>query len=70
MNDRDGIPKMAVNATSMPKENILEMVADWKAVSQERGTNIMDWYSMNIGKRWKFTKIQCSFMLKCIELLK
>jgi len=55
---RDEPGKKMVNAMLMGHEHIAEMVADWGAVSEERGTSIMEWADKNIDVRWKFTKAQ------------
>lgn len=68
--DRDKPTEEIINATIMPIEDILEMVADWMAVSQERCTNsAREWANSNIGKRWKFDKDQIDFIYKCIDFL-
>ena len=58
LSERDNLPEVSVNGTSMPLENILEMVCDWTAVSNERGNKVRKWYEMNNGKRWIFTDEQ------------
>lgn len=40
--NRDCVPNEMVNGTSMPAVSLMEMIADWCAVSEERGTNPMD----------------------------
>jgi hypothetical protein len=58
------------DCTTMPKNDLLEMVADWNAISQERGTNTTrQWADENIGKRWYFDDIQKDFIYKCIKIL-
>ena len=47
-----------IDATLMEDLDIAEMVADWCAVSEERGTCPFDWAMANIGTRWKFTDRQ------------
>lgn len=65
--DRDKSDKL-VDATKMPKEHVLEMVADWCAMSEELGTNTpKEWADDNIGKRWKFTPEQKDWIYEAID---
>ena len=52
--NRDEPPDTIVDATRMPVLYVAEMVADWCAVSEERGNTPMDWIDKNVGIRWKF----------------
>lgn len=52
--DRDDIPSHPVDGRKMPDVYILEMCADWCAMSEELGNTPMDWAERNIGKRWLF----------------
>lgn len=54
-NNRDKPSGNLVNASKMPGEYIACMIADWLAMSEEKNTNVYDWISMNVGKRWHFT---------------
>ena len=56
--DRDKPPEKMANATTMPLSYVAAMVADWMAMSEEKGTNPADWAKANIDKRWKFTDEQ------------
>jgi len=56
--DRDGLPAKPTDATSMPLVYVAEMVCDWCAVSQERGTNLKDWADYTVNRRWTFTELQ------------
>lgn len=40
----------------MPDVYICEMVADWKARSEEFGTSLREWIDNNATKKWNFTK--------------
>jgi hypothetical protein len=44
----------AVNAEKMGNISLAEMCADWAAMSEELGTDLISWVSQNIGTRWKF----------------
>ena len=65
-NDRDK-PSVLVDASKMDDEAIIEMVCDWKAVSEEKQSNIRDWAKMNIGIRWDFTDKQIKLINKCMD---
>jgi len=54
-NDRDQPPENAIDATKMSDLDLAEMVADWMAMSEERGGTPKKWADDNVGKRWKFT---------------
>jgi hypothetical protein len=40
----------------------MEMVADWCAVSEERGNSPIDWANEKIGIRFKFSKEQVNLI--------
>lgn len=67
-NDRDEVPEKIVNAINMSNIDIAEMVADWLAMSEEKGTNPYDWAEKNINKRWKFTDSQINQIYKLLKL--
>lgn len=56
--DRDQAASSIVDGTSMPDLDLLEMCADWCAVSVEVKGNPMHWADQNIGVRWKFLSRQ------------
>ncbi len=41
---------------NMPRVAVAEMVADWKARSEEFGTSVRDWIDESATKRWEFSK--------------
>lgn len=65
--DRDKPPERMVDATKMPLYAIIEMVADWCAMSEEKGTDPYKWCEMNINKRWKFTEEQVKLIYDLLE---
>ena len=65
--DRDKPPGKLVDATAMPDLDIAEMVADWCAMSEERGNTPRAWANQNIGVRWKFTPEQEKLIYKIIK---
>lgn len=67
-NDRDKPPAVAIDATKMTDLDIAEMVADWLAMGEEKGTKAKAWADKNIGARWKFTPEQTELIYKLIAL--
>jgi len=65
--DRDAPSKEIVNATKMPPTYVATMVADWLAMSEEKGTNVRDWADKNINVRWRFTPTQQKLIYKIIK---
>jgi hypothetical protein len=65
--DRDKPPSEIVDSTKMPNLAIGEMIADWMAVSEERGSNPKDWADKNVNIRWKFTDRQKNLIYKIIN---
>ena len=47
-----------IDATKMPDLDVAEMVADWCAVSEERGNHPKTWADKNVNVRLKFTDDQ------------
>jgi len=71
--DRDEVDdEVIVDATSMPKLNLLEMVCDWTAISQEmdKTSDSTDWANNNVNKRWKFNESQTKLIYDVINTLK
>jgi hypothetical protein len=67
--DRDAVPDKMVDATRMNDLDLAEMVADWCAMSEERGNTPQEWAKKNINKRWKFTKEQEDFIYDLVDYL-
>lgn len=53
--DRDKPSGILVDAKSMDRISIMEMICDWVAVSDEKNTDLDKWCRENIGVRWDFT---------------
>ena len=51
----------------MTDVDIAEMVADWMAMSEERGGHPKEWADNNVNKRWEFSRGQCNLIYKIIE---
>ena len=56
--NRDEPIESVIDATKMSDLDIGEMVADWEAVSEERGNTPKNWADKNINVRWRFTDKQ------------
>jgi hydroxymethylpyrimidine pyrophosphatase-like HAD family hydrolase len=69
INSRDGvtIPNGIIDATKMEDLSIIEMVADWCGMSDERKNTPRDWADKVINKRWKFTDKQKYFIYEMID---
>jgi len=58
-----------VDATRMDDSNIAEMVADWSAMSEEKGGTPKDWADKTVNKRWKFTPKQVKLIYELINAI-
>jgi hypothetical protein len=61
-----------VEAYNMSDIDLIEMVADWTAMSQElnqNGGSAKSWADKNINKRWLFEDYQVDFIYKIINML-
>lgn len=65
--DRDKPPAKIVDATSMSDLDISEMVADWCAMSEEKGNSPREWADKNVNIRWKFTSHQTELIYTLIN---
>jgi hypothetical protein len=65
--DRDAIPDRPTDATGMSDIDIAEMVADWCAMSEEKGGHPKDWAEKNVNVRWKFTDDQSDLIYNLID---
>jgi len=65
--DRDKPPGKLIDATAMTDLDIAEMVADWCAMSEERGSTPRSWANQNVNVRWKFTPKQEKLIYKLIK---
>lgn len=66
--DRDKPPSEMVDATGMTDLDIAEMVADWCAMSEERGNSPKSWADKNVNIRWKFTRKQTKLIYELIDI--
>lgn len=67
--NRDAPGKKPVNAQRMPPEAVAEMVLDWKAVSEEKGTDVWEWFKDNVPRRWIFTNDQMRLINRILCVL-
>ena len=56
--NRDEVPDVIIDATKMDNLDVAEMVADWMAMSEEKGNSPFDWADKNVNKRWRFNTEQ------------
>lgn len=68
--NRDISNETIVDATTMPEIDVYEMIADWLAMSEEKGTNLKDWADKNVGIRWKFNKKQIDNIYQTINIIR
>lgn len=66
-NNRDAPTGTLVDATAMSDTDIAEMVADWCAVSEERGNTPKEWADKNLGVRWEFNEGQLKLIYNLID---
>ena len=66
--DRDKPPTQIIDATHMPTIDLAEMLADWLAMSEEKGTNPIEFAKANINIRWKFSPEQVAMIYEIINL--
>jgi len=59
-----------IDATKMSELAIAEMIADWLAVSKERGNPVEFWANKNINKRWMFTPEQTKLIYELLDKIK
>lgn len=72
-NDRDkfdpnSVPTIDVSET-MPEGAIIEMCADWCAMSQERMNTPFEWADKVIDKRWKFGEEKTKFIYEVLNTM-
>ena len=65
--DRDKPPEEMIDATKMPDLDVAEMVADWMAMSEEKGNTPKSWADKNVDVRWKFTDAQKKLIYELIK---
>ena len=66
--NRDELKKIC-DSTTMPDDDIAEMVCDWAAMSQELGDSLKGWADKNVNKRWKFTSEQVKLIYELVDIL-
>jgi len=55
------------DVTSMPDESLVQTMADWMAVSFEKGMKAMGYYQGPASKRYIFSDHQKAFIEKCLQ---
>lgn len=66
--NRDEPGKNMVDATRMPLKFVLEMLADWLAMSDEKGTDPREWAHKNVNIRWRFTPEQINLIESVLHM--
>lgn len=61
-------PEFYEDPNKMSDLDIVEMVADWAAMSQEKGNKLQDWVDENLDKRWEFDEDKKKFIYKIVKL--
>ena len=62
-------PEYFDSPSEMTDEDIVEMVADWAAMSIELGTSLTKWVKENINKKWKFTSDQTKLIWRIVNFM-
>lgn len=60
-------PEYWDNINDMDEESLIEMCADWCAMSEEYNNSPLEWADDNIDRRWKFNETQTYFIYKTLE---
>ena len=66
LEERDS-ERSIVDATKMPDVDIMEMCADWCAMSEELNNDPYEWAKNTVNKKWKFTKHQVDLLYKTLD---
>jgi hypothetical protein len=66
-NNRDAPPDEKINCYEMPLSYVACMVADWKAMSEEKETDAREWADKNIDVRWLFSDKQKELIYNILE---
>lgn len=67
--NRDEPGKKMVDAKRMHDLYIAEMVCDWTAMSEEKGTSLRGWADKNVNVRWGFNDKQSKLIYSLIDYL-
>jgi len=62
-------PELHNSPSDMTNDDLAEMVCDHHAMSQELGTDLIEWEKGVINKKWKFSDDQTKLIWKLINLL-
>ena len=63
-------PEYHSNIEDMSREDIAEMVADWAAMSQEKGGSLIEWAENAMKTRFKFTEEQEKLIIEYAKVFK
>lgn len=67
--DRDKPNGNLIEIPYMSEKYLIEMCADWCAVSEERNTSPIDWANNNLNVRWKFSIQQTKDIYQILDIL-
>ena len=62
-----GEATVPLDLPNMDVISMAEMCADWAAMSEELGTDLVEWATKNIGSRWQFTSGQRRLIYKFLQ---
>lgn len=68
--DRDGIPATKIDVSeTMPHDALIEMCADWCAMSEEKNNTPYDWARKVVNTRWVFGEEKTKFIYRTLRLM-
>lgn len=69
LTEKDKKNEKPIDATKMEDIYIIEMCCDWASVGAENGNSPQSWFTINNGKKWKFTEEQEDLIWRTLEEL-
>lgn len=61
-------PEFFLALNEMNCYDIIEMVCDWAAMSQELGTSLLEWVDKNVGSKWNFDDEQVKLIYGLVDI--
>lgn len=61
-------PEAHNSPKDMIRVDLIEMIADWTAMSQELNNSLKEWADKNVNKKWMFTKEQTKFIYDIVRI--
>lgn len=56
-----------IDASMMPQDYLVELCADWCAMSEEKSTDPFDWFNKVVNKRWSFGDEKTKFIYDVLK---